>query len=364
MLDFILNANWFRRIMVFILSACALISSLFGFGYTREINYDDDAANALFSVYGADSFGREVKEVADMNDNKCVGIFYFLWLGYTTPDSPVYDITEITREGGLGKLLDINDNTYQFGAYYFWGEPLYGYYNSADRWVVMKHMKLLTSAGVDFIVLDTTNAATYDNVVKTLIDVILDLQAQGFNPPKIAYYTNTNAAETVRHLYDTMYSVPEYDSVWFKLGGKPMLVSDRDQLDAAGMEDICDYFYIKDRNWPNTENNRWDSFPWLSWVRPQKVWGDRYLKNGIISVSVAQHPDGKMSSSLADRTKNWGRGYTSRYGVNDASLAERGANFQEQWDYAISQNVDMVFVTGWNEWTAGRYDDGSGQLMF
>ena len=30
-----------------------------------------------------------------------------------------------------------------------------------------------------------------------------------------------------------------------------------------------------------------------------------------------------------------------------------GYNFQEQWDRAIEADPEMVFVTGWNEWTAG-----------
>nr|MCR5263295.1 hypothetical protein [Clostridiales bacterium] len=44
-------------------------------------------------------------------------------------------------------------------------------------------------------------------------------------------------------------------------------------------------------------------------------------------------------------------GYDSR---DDAKLY--GANFAEQWEYAISKDPRIVFVTGWNEWNAGRYE--------
>lgn len=33
-----------------------------------------------------------------------------------------------------------------------------------------------------------------------------------------------------------------------------------------------------------------------------------------------------------------------------------GLNFQEQWNRAIDCNPDIVFVTGWNEWVAGRHE--------
>jgi hypothetical protein len=33
-----------------------------------------------------------------------------------------------------------------------------------------------------------------------------------------------------------------------------------------------------------------------------------------------------------------------------------GLNFQEQWSKAFEINPDMVFVTGWNEWIAGRWE--------
>jgi hypothetical protein len=34
---------------------------------------------------------------------------------------------------------------------------------------------------------------------------------------------------------------------------------------------------------------------------------------------------------------------------------ERGLNFEEQWNHALKTNPQFIFVTGWNEWVAGRY---------
>ncbi|HWR99243.1 MAG TPA: hypothetical protein VN249_01450, partial [Prolixibacteraceae bacterium] len=52
----------------------------------------------------------------------------------------------------------------------------------------------------------------------------------------------------------------------------------------------------------------------------------------------------------------YGRSYTKAAGqstIPDAYLY--GLNFQEQWDQARKINPDLVFVTGWNEWIAGRW---------
>lgn len=54
----------------------------------------------------------------------------------------------------------------------------------------------------------------------------------------------------------------------------------------------------------------------------------------------------------------YGRSYTKAFGQDtrpDAYL--KGLNFQEQWDNANKLNPDLIFVTGWNEWIAGRWFD-------
>lgn len=35
--------------------------------------------------------------------------------------------------------------------------------------------------------------------------------------------------------------------------------------------------------------------------------------------------------------------------------SEYGYNFQEQFDRALNIDPDMLFITGWNEWIAGRF---------
>jgi hypothetical protein len=41
-----------------------------------------------------------------------------------------------------------------------------------------------------------------------------------------------------------------------------------------------------------------------------------------------------------------------------------GYNFQEQWQRAFALKPPFVMVTGWNEWTAGRWGEANGPLVF
>lgn len=69
------------------------------------------------------------------------------------------------------------------GQQHFWGKPLWGYYDSADEWVIRRQIELLMLAGVDFIVFDTTNARTYPQVYEQVLAVIQAYQQAGWNPP-------------------------------------------------------------------------------------------------------------------------------------------------------------------------------------
>ena len=78
------------------------------------------------------------------------------------------------------------------------------------------------------------------------------------------------------------------------------------------------------------------------------------------TVSVAQNASDASGGHASgfNTPLSYGRSYTKTNGQNtspDAYL--KGLNFQEQWKGANALNPDFIFVTGWNEWTAGRWTD-------
>lgn len=118
---------------------------------------------------------------------------------------------------------------------------------------------------------------------------------------------------------------------------------------------IDEFFYFRSSQWPN-EPFYENGFPFIEWIRPQRLF------NGVINVSLCQHPAIPLSDTYLNGAKNWDRGYTSSNPVNgnmDAIL--RGDNCQEQWDYAMSTDPNIVMVTGWNEWVALKsiYEKGT-----
>ncbi|HZG58871.1 hypothetical protein [Paenibacillus sp.] len=278
-----------------------------------------------------------------------VGLFYFLWLGQHGTEGP-FDNTKILKAAPEA-VFDPNHPSWgPQNAFHFWGEPLYGYYLSDDAWVLRKHVQLLTAAGVDFLVFDTTNAVTYKNVYDVLFGILDDVRRQGFDVPRIAFYTNTRSGETIAELYEDIYKPGRYPELWFHWKGKPLIIGDPEQCDA----EMREFFTFRLNQWP-FEERKTNGFPWIEFCRPQRVYYNDEGEKEVISVSVAQHPTVAMSDTpFYNHGLNWGRSFHN--GVNDESPGAEfaGHNIAEQWKFALAEDPLIVFITGWNEWIAMR----------
>jgi hypothetical protein len=104
-----------------------------------------------------------------------------------------------------------------------------------------------------------------------------------------------------------------------------------------------------------TRSNMWS---WLE-VYPQHVFYNVRGEKEQMSVGVAQNAVGGRLGSMSEpeaKGRSWHAG--ARDLSPDAIL--RGLNFQEQWNHALEQDPRFIFVTGWNEWIAGRFNEFSG----
>jgi len=306
-------------------------------------------------IVGIDEFGRTIQPLFNTKKDKYVGIFYFVCLGQHA-STGIYDTTEILLNHP-DDLFNKEGTKYSpLGQHHYWGKPLLGYYNSLDEYVMRKHIEQLTYAGVDFIVFDVSNGVTYDSVWRKLLKLLEEYQKDGWNVPKVAFYTNFNSEQVMYKLYTNIYKKAYCESIWFKPDGvKPLIIGKLDDGKLDMEKTVQDFFYFKDAQWP-TEAPLENGFPWMDWVRPQRNY------NGVMNVSVAQHPAVPMSDTYLNGAKNWDRGYTSLNPVNgNMEAVLRGANIQEQWDYAISVDPNIIFVTGWNEWGATKsiYEEGT-----
>lgn len=319
---------------------------------------------------GADELGRilpSYHEVGSPRADRHVGMFYFLWQGdKASPTSARrWDLSEMFEETPeIFPVFDHPEWGGGYATYYYWGKPIYGYYRGDDYWVHLKSVQLLTDAGVDFLVIDATNRLTYAQPSDALMRAMEHVRSQGKNPPKIVFYTNTRSGEGMQEIYENHYKegAPyRYPDCWFYLDGKPLIIGKSEE--AEGHE-YADFFTIRESQWPN-EPEKVNGWPWIEFQRPQKVYTNHRGEREIINVSASQHPNLAASmggSAFYDRPGNWGRSFRNGSPGNPAEDLPYGYNIQEQWDYAISQNVPFVFVTGWNEWIAGKWRPTTGDL--
>lgn len=314
-------------------------------------------------VVAVDQFGRTFDSIASTKSSKKVGMFFWLWIGQPY-SSGIYDATKIAAMPNGNKLLydpaSLNNSISPDGQAHFWGEPLWGYYNSADEWVIRKQIEMLTFAGVDFIVFDTTNAVIYKNVYTKVLRIIEEYQKEGFNPPKVAFYTHSRSTTTVTLLYNSLYKRNQYPSTWYRVNGKPMIIGytntilDKQEAQSRGdssydpqplSKEITDFFYFKIPQWPGDFSYD-NGFPWIEWTYPQPMHGD------TMSVTVASHPSVPFSSSITRGAVNWGRGWDPATKKNISANVDKGTFFQQQWNTVFRTNPNTVFVGGWNEWIA------------
>jgi hypothetical protein len=74
-----------------------------------------------------------------------------------------------------------------------------------------------------------------------------------------------------------------------------------------------------------------------------------------VTVGVAQNAvDGKLS--VLSNPRSYGRSFHAGKEPPPNEQDATGRNFAEQWEHALKIDPELIFVTGWNEWIAGRFD--------
>lgn len=279
-----------------------------------------------------------------------VGLFYFLWLGEHGRHKP-YDVSKILAADADAGYKPNSEVWGGEGVYHHWGEPLFGYYYSDDEWVVRKHMKLLIQSSIDFLFFDTTNAVIYENNAKLVMRILDEYRRDGWEIPKIMFYTNTASGNTVDSIYNSIYRDSYMPETWFIYEGKPLIIANR----ADCRDEMLEYFTIREAQWPN-EADKEGGWPWMDFTKPQRVFTDFEGNDEVINVSAAQHPQLRFGdSAMYGETGNCGRAFHNGRNDSENDGYKMGYNFIEQFERAIEADPPVVLVTGWNEWIAGRW---------
>ena len=350
-----------------------------------EYDAGKEKGYANLAMVGVDDYGRVVAPATAEKEDKAVGIFYLLLYG-TFPPEKIYDVEKIIAQHGTDAVFKEDSAISPNGQEHYWGEPLYGYYNSVDTYVIRKHLEQFTAAGVDYIVLDVTNGFIYNDAAKKLQRTIIDLREQGWDAPQIVYYVHSLNNKTVRELYSDIYSNKQFEEAWYKRDGKPVIIAytdtEKDKAEAStrGVTDfsdgtyaplsqeILDFFYFVEPRWPSDsmywlshlpfyDPDKKTGFCWIEWTYPVP---ERTTSLGTFcNVAVASHPSIPFSASITRGSVNWSRGYDPGTKKETEEGNYTGTYFQSCWDRALKLDSDNVFLVGWNCWTSLKqpFDD-------
>lgn len=336
--------------------------------------------NYSAALPATDALGRGLPthdEVGDVEEDKFVGLFYWTW-HMNFHENPPHNVAEILAEKPEA-IHDYNDPIWpehKSNSYFFWGEPLFGYYRNKDEWVLRKHAEMLADAGVDVIFFDSTNGdLTWKESYMELARVFMEAREDGIKTPKIAFMLAFGASEgsykALHKIYQDLYEPGLYEDLWFYWKGKPLVMAYPENLTTVPGDkeetnlnkEIRDFFTFRPgQPLYNKGPQREDHWGWLE-IYPQHG----FVKNedgGFeqVTVGVGQNWSEERGLTAMNAPGAFGRSYTHEKGhSNDPEAVNYGYNFQEQWDRALELDPEFVFITGWNEWVAGRQKLWGGQ---
>ena len=308
---------------------------------------------------------------------KKVGIFYWTWHYNFANNKPV-NVTRIFDQYPEAKNDYYHEiwKTNQAGAY-FWNEPIYGYYTEMDDYVLRNHAELLADAGIDFVLFDCTNGNyTWEPAYLNLLKVWSEARADGIKTPQIGFMMqfgwSGNTRSSISQIYEAIYKKGLYQDLWFYWEGKPLVMAHSDGFDLEDQyqAELANFFTYRGGIPSYFEGDHSDQYwGWLH-MYPQALYKNEDETVEMTTVGIAMNANYvDLYCSSMNGPYNMGRSYSRQpefsysYDYRGKKIVCNsqmensklyGINFQEQWDYAISVDPEIIFVTGWNEWIAGR----------
>jgi len=303
-----------------------------------------------------DALGRTqptIDETGPVKPEKWVGIFYWTWhRAFTTGPN---DNTKLIAAAGDG-LVEWPNN----GAPNHWGEPELGYYRMTDPFVIRKHASMLSDAGVDVVLFDTTNPPwTWKDEYEALCKEYTAMRAEGNKTPSIGFICPFwDPTEVINLLWQDLYKPGLWKDLWFMWDGKPFILANKDFVKDPAMLEFFTFRRPMPDYWTGPDGP--DQWSWLE-VFPQHVFKNSQGENEQMSVGVAHNalPNTPGPAPMSHKKGAMGRSWHNGAKDTRDGAVHLGLNFEEQWKRALEVDPKFIFVTGWNEWTAGRFEEWS-----
>ncbi len=348
-----------------------LLKVLIAFAVIAVSTNNAEAQPVLSDQWAAtDALGRKVRDynaAGIQKREKFVAMFYSSWhQGDDDTTYKVKNITEIVRKFPEA-MKDYHHPAWgnKQPGFFYWEQPLLGYYKTTDPWVLRKHAEMLADAGVDAVFFDCTNGSiTWEKSYEALLKTWDKAQNDGVNVPKIAYLLPfgpvPNSLVSLRQLYRDVYKPGRYKNLWFIWKGKPCIMAYPDNLtNSAEDKEIASFFTFRPGQ-PDLVDGPRRNDQW-GWLENYPQHGFVKGENGkfeLVPVGIAQNACAATNGHCCafNLPGTFGRSFSKKNGFDpriDGYLY--GWNFQEQWDLAFEVDPELVFVTGWNEYIAGQW---------
>ena len=347
-----------------------IIASVFSFIMVSGLFAQSININYGNGLPATDALGRKVitsDDAGTPKKDKYVAIFYWTWhQGNDDTTYQVKNITEIVRKYPEA-MKDYHHPAWgnKQPGFFFWEQPLLGYYKTTDPWVLRKHAEMLADAAVDAVFFDCTNGSlTWIESYEALFETWDKAQKDGVDVPKIAYMLPFGAVPhslvSLRQLYRDVYKPGRYKNLWFYWKGKPCIMGYPDNLtDSPEDREIASFFTFRPGQPDYVDGpKRDDQWGWLeNYPQHGYVKGpDGKFEQATVGIAQNAAPSTDGHCSAFNLPGSFGRDFSQRNGFDprvDGYLY--GWNFQEQWERAFELDPELVFVTGWNEYIAGQW---------
>ncbi len=197
------------------------------------------------------------------------------------------------------------------------------------------------------------------------------MRKEGSATPQFMFITYSSDGVVANQLYDALYAKGLYKDLWFRWQGKPLLFGDpkgSGPVTTPPRPEVAAFFNWR-YSWANTKGpngNGKDEWQWADSGNPLLFgWHDDPKVPEEVSVMAGGWANGNVGRSFTGSDQPRGiKGHEPPLDQYDlAADRERGLFFAQQWQSALQIDPQFVFVTGWNEWTAGRqYNPGVSML--
>jgi len=125
---------------------------------------------------------------------------------------------------------------------------------------------------------------------------------------------------------------------------------------AEASDAVKQFFTLRKAHWPFTLENTHNAWHWEATFPQVYSYDDDPAKPEQVNVAVAQNlraSDGKVTNMSEGNAR--GRSFHDGEQHLAPGSVNHGYNFAEQWQRAFELDPPFVMVTGWNEWTAGKF---------